>query len=62
MTNEVSQFGFVGGVGPSDADNPRLNLTGDPYVTDGLRLVVFLDQQRQLTAKIQFLGWERPAF
>jgi len=62
MTNEVSQFGFVRGVGASDAVNPRRNLTGDPYVTDGLRLVVFLDQQRQLTGKIQFLGWERPAF
>jgi hypothetical protein len=26
--------------------NPRVNLTGEPYVTDGLRLVLFLNEPR----------------
>jgi hypothetical protein len=62
MTNEFSKFGFVRGVGVSNAANPCSNLTGYPYVTDGLRLAVLLAPQRQLAGTIQFLGWERPAF
>ena len=26
--------------------DPRVNLTGDPYLTDGLRLVLFLNEPR----------------
>lgn len=32
--------GYVGGVGVSSKDNPRANLTGDPYYTDGRRVVI----------------------
>ena len=38
----VERFGFVGGVGATAAGAPHHNLTGDPYYTDGLRLVVVL--------------------
>jgi hypothetical protein len=41
LTGEVSRFGFVRGVGTSSKANPRTNLTGDPYLTDGLRLACF---------------------
>ena len=60
MTGEVSRFGFVRGVGPSTAANPRKNLTGDRYVTDGLRLVVFLGAKRRPINDIEVLDWERP--
>ncbi len=60
MTGEVSRFGFVRGVGASTIVNPRTNLTGDPYLTDGLRLVVFLGAQRRPLNEIEFLEWERP--
>ena len=60
MTAEVSRFGFVRGVGVSTVANPRTNLTGDPYLTDGLRLVVFLGAQRRPLNEIEFLDWERP--
>jgi hypothetical protein len=40
----VARFAFVRGVGAASRDNPRLNLTDDPYFTDGLRLVVWLSQ------------------
>lgn len=38
----VERFGFVAGVGAAPPGAPRFNLTGDAYVTDGLRLVVVL--------------------
>jgi hypothetical protein len=38
---------------------PRKNLTGDPYFTDGLRLVMLLDAQHRPLSEIQYLGWER---
>ena len=38
-------FGYVSGVGPADFDNPRGNLTGDPYFTDGRRVVLFLSDE-----------------
>ena len=59
MTGEVSRFGFGSGVGASTPANPRTNLMGDPYVTDGLRLVVFLGAQRRPFNEIEFLEWER---
>ena len=60
MTGEVLRFGFVHGVGASTEPNPRTNLTGDPYLTDGMRLVVFLGAKRRPLNEIEFLEWERP--
>jgi hypothetical protein len=39
--------------------HPRVNLTGDPYVTDGLRAVMFLNEPRQTFDQIEVLDWER---
>ena len=39
--------------------DPRVNLTGDPYLTDGLRLVLFLNEPRRAFDQIDFLDWER---
>lgn len=60
LTGAVSRFGFVRGVGTSTPADRRTNLTGDPYLTDGLRLVVFLGAQRRPLSEIEFLDWERP--
>ncbi len=59
LSGAVSRFGFARGVGVSAMPSPRANLTGDPYVTDGLRLVVFLNEPRRTFDKIDFLDWER---
>jgi hypothetical protein len=61
MTGAVSRFGFVRGVGRSAMPNPRTNLTGDPYVTDGLRLVLFFSAPSRAFDHIDFLDWERPS-
>jgi LssY C-terminus len=60
LSGAVSRFGFVQGVGASSLPDPRVNLGGDPYVTDGLRLVVFLGTPRRAFDKIELLDWERP--
>jgi LssY C-terminus len=60
VTGEVARFGFVSGVGVSTAADSRTNLAGDPYLTDGLRLVVFLGAKPRSINKIEFLDWQRP--
>jgi hypothetical protein len=60
MSGAVSRFGYVRGVGASAMPDPRVNLTGDPYLTDGLRLVVFLGEPRGPLEHMGFLDWERP--
>ena len=40
----VGRFAFVRGVGPSTEAQPRRNLTGDPFFTDGMRLVVWVSR------------------
>jgi hypothetical protein len=37
----------------------RVNLTGEHYLTDGLRLVLFLNEPRRAFDQIDFLDWER---
>ena len=59
LSGAVARFGFVSGVGVSSMQNPRVNLTGELYVTDGLRLVLFLNEPRRAFNQIDFLDWER---
>ncbi len=59
LSRAVLRFGFVRGVGVSSMPDPRVNLTGEPYLTDGLRLVLFLNEARQALDQIDFLDWER---
>jgi len=60
MSGMVEQYGFVDGVRAAPASVPRTNLTGDPYYTDGLRLVVFLSNQTTLLGETKRLPWESP--
>jgi len=59
LSGAVSRVGFVRGVGVSSMPDPRVNLTGEPYLTDGLRLVLFLNEPRRTFDTIDFLDWER---
>lgn len=56
----LAKVGFVKGVGHARASNPRTNLTGDPYFTDGYRAVLILDQGPVALDQIQSLQWEAP--
>jgi hypothetical protein len=57
----LEQFGFVKGVGAAAIDAPRVNLTGDPYFTDGLRAVLWLSSQPVAFENVNFLAWEQPS-
>jgi len=53
----VSQFAFVRGVGEAPIDKPRANLAGDPYFTDGNRLLLFLSREPVPLEQVRNLNW-----
>ena len=57
----VDRFGFVKGSAAATRDQPRHNLTDDPYVSDGLRLVVILARDPIAPDQIRNLRWEQDA-
>ncbi len=42
FSQALERFGYVGGVGAAPYEAPRGNLTGDPYFTDGQRVVMWI--------------------
>jgi len=50
----IEAVGYVDGVGACGRENPKRNLTGDPYFTDGKRVVIALSRAR--TAP-RYVGW-----
>ncbi|PHR67798.1 hypothetical protein [Alcanivorax sp.] len=41
FSQRLAEFGYVRAMEAKHIDNPGHNLTGDPFITDGLRLVIF---------------------
>lgn len=56
----LSMFGYVGGSNISSIDEPGRNLTGDPYYTDGLRLVMWIDSVPKNLQDIEYMEWSDP--
>lgn len=56
----LKTFGYVKGVGPASYDQPRANLTGDPYFTDGNRAVLWVSNQPSAFSDVGWLNWESP--
>ncbi len=54
QAQRVDAAAYVAGVGACDSTSPRRNLTGDPYFTDGKRLIILLSNNR--TAP-RFVAW-----
>ena len=57
----LKTFGYVKGVGPASYDQPRANLTGDPYFTDGNRAVLWVSSQPSAFSDVGWLDWEEPS-
>jgi len=60
-SESVSQFAFVQGVGQSLGEYTRKNLTDDPYITDGMRMVVWLSSKPVPSYQALNLGWNESA-
>ena len=56
----LARIGFVEGGTKATPLAPRRNLTGDPYFTDGLRVVLFLSPSPVGADEIQMLPWSFP--
>jgi len=57
----LARTGYVHGAGRAPIDEPRHNLTGDPYFTDGNRVVLWVSPNPVDIADIEFLSWREPA-
>ena len=57
----VDRFGFVKGSAAATLAEPRYNLTGDAYHSDGMRLVVVLTLEPVPPDRIRSLAWEQSA-
>ena len=55
----LHRIGFVQGVGRASKDEPRTNLTGDPWYSDGLRAVLFVEPRPYSLSELEILDWER---
>ena len=53
-------FAYVRGVGETPIDQPRGNLTGDPWFTDGLRVVLWISSHLTDLDDIEYVGWTEP--
>jgi hypothetical protein len=56
----LKSFGFVNGVGAAPYSEPRGNLTGDPYFTDGKRVVLWVSSQPAAFTDVGWIDWEVP--
>ncbi len=59
-SQSLAKVGYVKGVGPAAMNEPRHNLTGDPYFTDGFRIVMWLSSKPRTIKEIDFLDWALP--
>ena len=60
LSQRIESVGLAKGVGYAPPSDPRHNLLGDPYYTDGLRLVAFFTGKPVSFADIHLLDWEMP--
>jgi len=56
----LTKIGHVRGVGEAPPDDPRYNLGGDPYYTDGLRAVMVCTESPFSFSDAEFFDWEFP--
>ena len=57
----LTRYGFVKGVGVVTREAPKMNLVGDPFYTDGLRVVLFFEPRPYSLSEIELLEWEMPS-
>ncbi|MFV8817636.1 LssY C-terminal domain-containing protein [Haliea sp. E17] len=59
VAGTVKRFAFVSGAPVAGADEPRLNLTNDPYFSDGMRLMVQVSNKETIQPQaVEFIEWQ----
>jgi len=53
------KLAYVKGVGAAPLAEPRGNLTGDPYFTDGYRVVLWVSSEPVSFEEIEYVNWEK---
>jgi hypothetical protein len=56
----LEKIAFIKGIGPAPISDPRKNLTGDPYFTDGLRVVLWISSKLTTFERVELMNWEIP--
>lgn len=51
----IERFGYIGGAGEAPYEEPRENLTGDPYFTDGRRIIMWIPSEPTALTEIEVL-------
>jgi hypothetical protein len=57
----VERVGFVRGSAEAARTTPRFNLTGNPYFSDGMRVVIVVSQEHVSPERVRSLMWEQSA-
>ena len=56
----LEKFAYVGGVGEVPMDQPKGNLTGDPWFTDGYRIVLWVTSKPVSIDDVDYVEWRMP--
>lgn len=56
----LKKAGYLKGVGAVSSEQPRGNLTGDPWFTDGYRLVLWVTSEPAPISDLEALPWRNP--
>ncbi len=59
-SQSLEKFAYVGGVGEVTMEQPKGNLTGDPWFTDGYRIVLWVTSKPVSIDDVDFLEWRMP--
>ena len=56
----LEKYTYVGGVGEVSYTRPKGNLTGDPWFSDGYRLVLWVSSVPVDSDELEFVNWQSP--
>ncbi|MFC1694740.1 LssY C-terminal domain-containing protein [Pseudomonadota bacterium] len=59
-SQSLKKFAYVGGVGEVPMEAPKGNLTGDPWFTDGYRIVLWVSSEPVSIDDVDFVEWRMP--
>ncbi len=60
LSQNLGAFAYAKGVGASRRAAPRRNYSGDPYFSDGLRVVLYLSDEPVSLLEVEMMDWEDP--